>query len=78
LTLAIFLIRVIELLFFVGLAGCAVVVVVSWFSIFKAEFFDKEDVKIEHEIITKQPTSYRFARADVLESRGLAGYTERQ
>jgi hypothetical protein len=33
--------RIVEILFFTGLIGCAVVVVVSWVSIFKEGFSDR-------------------------------------
>src|SRR5579859_3287507 len=48
----IFLIRVLEITFFTGLAGCAVTVVLSWLSIFGGEFSKEEDPRpvgpIEH------------------------------
>jgi hypothetical protein len=34
--------RVVEVLFFIGLAGCAIVVVISWISIFSSGF-SKDD-----------------------------------
>ncbi len=34
----IWLVRVIELVFFTGVAGCVVTIVASWYSIFKEEF----------------------------------------
>lgn len=37
-------IRVIEVLFFTGLTGCASVVLVSWVSIFKSGFSSEDDV----------------------------------
>jgi hypothetical protein len=33
--------RLIEIMFFTGLAGCALVVVISWISIFKDGFSDR-------------------------------------
>ena len=36
--LLIFLVRIIELMFFSGIAGCVVTIVASWYSIFKDEF----------------------------------------
>ena len=48
----IFLIRALEVMFFTGLAGCAVTVVLSWISIFGGEFSNEEDSRpagpIEH------------------------------
>jgi len=35
-------IELLEVLFFTGLIGCAVVVVISWISIFKSGFSDKD------------------------------------
>ncbi|HEV2484951.1 MAG TPA: hypothetical protein VGT08_05415 [Terracidiphilus sp.] len=37
-TLAIWMIRLVETMFFTGLTGCAVVVVISWISIFGSGF----------------------------------------
>jgi hypothetical protein len=34
----IWLMRILEVVFFVGVAGCLVTIVVSWYSIFKDEF----------------------------------------
>jgi hypothetical protein len=36
--LLILLVRIIEILFFGGIAGCVVTIVASWYSIFKDEF----------------------------------------
>lgn len=44
-TIAIFLIRLLEVMFFTGLAGCAVVVLVSWISIFKSGFSNEDKTK---------------------------------
>jgi hypothetical protein len=35
--------RMVEILFFTGLIGCAIVVVISWISIFKEGFSDSGD-----------------------------------
>ena len=35
--------RVVEVLFFTGLAGCVLVIVTSWFSIFKEIIFGTKD-----------------------------------
>lgn len=35
--------RIIQWLFFIGLIGCALVIVVSWVSIFKDGFSDRGD-----------------------------------
>ena len=45
--LMIFAERVITVMFFTGLAGCASVVVVSWISIFKDGFSDPKNQQIE-------------------------------
>jgi len=41
--LIIWLFRVLEVMFFTGLFGCSLVVVISWISIFKDGFSDEED-----------------------------------
>ncbi|KAA6460933.1 hypothetical protein DYQ86_11675 [Acidobacteria bacterium AB60] len=67
-------IRLIEVLFFTGLAGCSIVVVLSWLSIFKSEFFDKEDMKTDAiPVVTQQPTAYRFIQSDLGASRTITG-----
>lgn len=38
-----FLIHVVEVLFFVGLGGCAIAVILSWLSILKSAFSDDEE-----------------------------------
>lgn len=43
LSLMVWGIRTLEFIFFTGLAGCAVVVVVSWVSIFRSGFSDHSD-----------------------------------
>jgi hypothetical protein len=35
-------VRLFELLFFAGIAGCSVTIVLSWYSIFKEEFASKD------------------------------------
>jgi hypothetical protein len=35
--------RVLEVMFFTGLVGCALVVIISWISIFKSGFSDKDE-----------------------------------
>jgi hypothetical protein len=40
--------RLVEMLFFTGLIGCALVVVVSWISIFKEGFSDAGNSKADH------------------------------
>jgi hypothetical protein len=39
---AVWALRVLETMFFAGLAGCAIVVVISWFSVGKGALTDKE------------------------------------
>jgi hypothetical protein len=41
-----FLVRVIELMFFTGVAGCVVTIVLSWYSIFKDELFPPTPVPV--------------------------------
>lgn len=38
-----FFVRLVEVLFFIGLGGCAIVVALSWISIFKSGFSDAEE-----------------------------------
>jgi hypothetical protein len=40
--LLIWLVRIIELLFFTRIAGCVVTIVASWYLIFKEEFTSKD------------------------------------
>lgn len=44
-SLMLFAIRVVEVMFFSGLVGCASVVVVSWISIFKDGFSDPRETE---------------------------------
>lgn len=39
--------RVIEILFFTGIVGCALVVVISWVSIFKDGFSDPKNTQTD-------------------------------
>jgi hypothetical protein len=39
--------RVLELMFFTGLLGCSLVVVISWVSILKDGFSDKDEPSLE-------------------------------
>jgi hypothetical protein len=41
--LMVWLFGVLEVMFFTGLVGCSLVVVISWVSIFKEGFSDKDD-----------------------------------
>ena len=41
--LMIWLFRVLEMMFFAGLFGCSLVVIISWISIFKDGFSDKNE-----------------------------------
>jgi len=41
------LFHVLEVMFFTGIAGCALVVVTSWISIFKSGFSDKDEPFID-------------------------------
>jgi hypothetical protein len=41
--LIIWLMRVLEVMFFTGLIGCLLVVTISWISIFKDGFSDKDE-----------------------------------
>lgn len=63
-TVGIVLIRIIEVMFFTGLAGCAVVVLVSWVSIFKSGFSNKDEIKDDAILrdggTPPQDRSYRF------------------
>jgi len=40
--------RLVEIMFFVGLGGCAFVVVISWISIFKEGFSDPGNTKPDY------------------------------
>jgi hypothetical protein len=40
--------RVVEIMFFTGLIGCAFVVVISWISIFKEGFSDPGNTKADY------------------------------
>ena len=48
------MIRLLEVMFFIGLAGCSVVVLVSWVSILKSSFSNEEESTSEREIAPKQ------------------------
>lgn len=52
-------IRVVEALFFTGLAGCAFVVVYSWISIFESGSSSKDDIGNLDETALLQPTPDR-------------------
>jgi hypothetical protein len=41
--------RVVEIMFFTGLIGCAFVVVISWISIFKEGFSDPGNTKADYQ-----------------------------
>ena len=47
-SLAVFATRLISIMFFSGLVGCCLVVVISWVSIFKEGFSDPKNAKAEH------------------------------
>ena len=40
-------VRIVEILFFTGIIGCAAVVLISWVSIFKEGFSNSKDAKSE-------------------------------
>ena len=42
-SLMIWLLRVLEIMFFAGLVGCAIVVIISWISIFKDGFSNTDE-----------------------------------
>ena len=42
------LVRVVELVFFAGVAGCVVTIVASWYSIFKEEFTSEPGLSSVH------------------------------
>jgi hypothetical protein len=44
----IFLVRMIEVLFFTGVAGCVVTIVASWYLIFKEEFTSEPSLSSVH------------------------------
>jgi hypothetical protein len=44
----IFLVRIVELVFFTGVAGCAVTIVASWYKIFKEEFTSEPTLSSVH------------------------------
>ena len=46
--LVIFLVRIVEVVFFTGVAGCVVTIVASWYSIFKEEFTSEPDLPSVH------------------------------
>lgn len=70
-SIGIYCIRTLEILFFVGLAGCSFVVLCSWISIFKSGFSDKDDVKMTDEIAPSSAPSYRFVQTDLSEPNAL-------
>ena len=41
-------VRIVEVLFFTGLVGCAAVVVVSWVKIFREGFSDSKDARADY------------------------------
>ena len=41
-------VRIVEILFFTGLVGCAAVVVVSWVKIFREGFSDSKDARADY------------------------------
>lgn len=47
-SLAVLATKIITILFFSGLIGCCLVVVISWVSIFKEGFSDPKNAKAEH------------------------------
>lgn len=57
--------RVLELLFFSGLTGCAVVVVFSWISIFKSGFSSKDEIKIRDKSAVRQPGPYDYTHPEL-------------
>ncbi len=65
-----FCVRLVEILFFTGLTGCAVVVVLSWISIFASGFSNEDDIKRSDEVVVTGRTSYKFMHPDLGE-RGL-------
>lgn len=73
LSVELFFVHLVEVLFFTGLVGCSAVVVLSWISILKSGFSDKDDVKTEDDIIPHQPTAYRFMQPDLAEQQIFAG-----
>jgi hypothetical protein len=69
-TIGIFCIRLLEVLFFAGLGGCAAVVILSWISIFESGFSHKNDVKVFDEA-ARTPGSHRFKQPDLLETKSF-------
>lgn len=68
-TFGIFCIRALEILFFTGLAGCSLVVVISWVSILKSGLSDKDDMKMDEiPASTQQAAAYRFTHPDFVAS----------
>jgi hypothetical protein len=53
--------RVIVVLFFTGLTGCAVVVVLSWISIFGDGFSDWRNARIDSDLAALHDASHRPA-----------------
>lgn len=61
----IFCMRLVEVLFFTGLIGCAVAVVLSWISIFKNEFAGVDKSAPVENSSSSLAQTYRFPKADL-------------
>jgi hypothetical protein len=44
----VFAVRLVQIMFFSGLIGCTLVVVISWISIFKEGFSDPKNAEADH------------------------------
>jgi hypothetical protein len=47
-SLMVLAVRLVEILFFTGLAGCILVVIISWISIFREGFSDPRNTEAGH------------------------------
>jgi hypothetical protein len=57
--------RLLEVLFFTGLAGCTIAVALSWISIFKSGFADTQESAPAERRSAPPEQSYRLAKPDV-------------
>ncbi|HKD59725.1 MAG TPA: hypothetical protein VKB47_04660 [Terracidiphilus sp.] len=55
--------RVVVVLFFTGLAGCAVVVALSWISIFGDGFSDWQNARTDSDLAAMHEESHHASRA---------------
>jgi len=64
--------HLLEVLFFIGLAGCSATVVFSWISIFTSGFSDKDDYELAEEHAMTHPAHRATAHPRHAEQRSSA------